>query len=101
MQILQHLLKWDHQPERRGRSWVLSIAEHRERVKLLLTEHPSLAGRRSEALQAAYRLGRIAALRDTNLPEAVLPETNPYAWEIVMARPIAWPDLSSQSPDTP
>ena len=101
MQILQHLLKWDHQPERRSRSWVLSIAEHRERVKLLLAEHPSLAGRRSEALQAAYRLGRIAALRDTGLPEHILPEINSYAWEIVMARPIVWPDPSSQSPDFP
>lgn len=101
MQILQHLLKWDHQPKRWGRSWALSIAEHRERVRLLLAEHPSLAARRSEALEAAYHLGRIAALRETGLPEHALPDTNPYSWDIVVDRPIPWPDQSSPAADHP
>ena len=30
--ILLHLLKWDHQPQRRSRSWTLSIAVHRKRA---------------------------------------------------------------------
>ena len=30
--LLHHLLKWEYQPERRSRSWLLSIAEHRRRV---------------------------------------------------------------------
>ena len=29
--LMLHLLKWDHQPERRSRSWTLSILEHRRR----------------------------------------------------------------------
>ena len=27
--LMLHLLKWDHQPDRRSRSWTLSIREHR------------------------------------------------------------------------
>ena len=33
--VLIHLLKWDQQPQRRGRSWALSIAEHRARFSKL------------------------------------------------------------------
>ncbi|RYE71367.1 MAG: DUF29 domain-containing protein, partial [Hyphomicrobiales bacterium] len=29
--VLVHMLKWDHQPERRSRSWTQSIDEHRIR----------------------------------------------------------------------
>ena len=38
--ILQHLLKWDYQSERRSGSWVLSIEEHRSRVIDQLADHP-------------------------------------------------------------
>ncbi len=31
--LMLHLLKWDHQPERRSRSWTLSIQEHRRRAQ--------------------------------------------------------------------
>ena len=34
--VLLHMLKWDVQPERRSRSWSLSIAEQRVRVVLQL-----------------------------------------------------------------
>ena len=30
--VMLHLLKWDHQPDRRSRSWTLSILEHRRWV---------------------------------------------------------------------
>src|ERR1700744_2339398 len=30
--VMLHLLKWDHQPDRRSRSWTLSVLEHRRRV---------------------------------------------------------------------
>src|SRR3978361_685922 len=38
--VLQHLLKWDHQPERRSRSWVNTIDEHRERIVHQLNDNP-------------------------------------------------------------
>ena len=40
--LLAHLLKWRHQPDQRGRSWRLTIAEQRRRIDRLLKRNPSL-----------------------------------------------------------
>ena len=40
--LLQHLLKWGYQPEQRTGSWRATIREHRERVRELLADSPSL-----------------------------------------------------------
>ena len=40
--LLQHLLKWQYQPERQGTSWQLTIKEQRERIKRRLKKMPSL-----------------------------------------------------------
>ena len=31
--LMLHLLKWDHQPDRRSRSWTLTVLEQRRRVQ--------------------------------------------------------------------
>ena len=90
--VLLHLLKWDRQPERRRRSWALSIQEHRCRMADSLGENPSLEGKLSELLASAYRSGRNAALSETDLPGAGLPATCPYGWDEIMTRPIDWPE---------
>jgi hypothetical protein len=53
--ILLHMLKWDHQPERRSRSWQNSIAEHRRRAEKQLRKMPSLKTRTGEAVEEASR----------------------------------------------
>ena len=40
--VLVHLLKWQFQPAYRGRSWSLTIAEHRRQVVRHLSRNPSL-----------------------------------------------------------
>src|SRR5437660_9689680 len=40
--ILLHLLKWDHQPERRTRSWQASIKVQRNHVRKVLRKNPGL-----------------------------------------------------------
>jgi hypothetical protein len=40
--LLAHLLKWQHQPNLRSRSWELAMAEQREQVDEVLDENPSL-----------------------------------------------------------
>ena len=35
-QLIFHLLKWEHQPDFRGRSWHGSIKEQRKRTKILI-----------------------------------------------------------------
>ncbi len=92
VRLFQHLLKWDRQPSRRCRSWHLTIEVQRENVEQVLRDNPSLVGRRSEAMQSAYRKGRAAMLRETSLQKASIPEANPYSWDEAMTRPVAWPE---------
>ena len=89
--VIQHLLKWDHQPARRSRSWVNTIKEHRRRVNRHLDNNPSLKTRRVEALQQAYERGRAEALIETDLPDDAFPPENQESWDEIMTRPIVWP----------
>src|SRR5687768_6863980 len=59
--LLTHMLKWDHQPERRSRSWEASILVQRDRIEQQLRKNPSLKARRVEAVTDAYRRARFRA----------------------------------------
>lgn len=93
--ILTHLLKWDFQPQRRSRSWLLSIEEHRQRARDDLADSPSLDTRVEEAVHRAYRLARRAAARQTRLPLATFPEDCLYDWRVITSR-----TLSLDEPDS-
>ena len=49
--LMLHLLKWDRQPERRSRSWALTIEEQRYPVERQFQDSPSLKARREEAVE--------------------------------------------------
>ena len=40
--LLAHLLKWQHQPDRRGRSWRTTIEVQRDSIAIALRQTPSL-----------------------------------------------------------
>jgi hypothetical protein len=84
--LLMHMLKWDHQPERRTRSWENTIREQRLRTEEQLQDNPSLKARLDEAVERAYRLGRLAASSEIDMEVARFPETCPYGWEEIMER---------------
>ncbi len=88
--LLLHMLKWDIQPERRSRSWSLTIQEQRRRLDRQLARNPSLRPRQAEALDAAWGDARLAAARETDLPLAVFPEALTYSWQDITARRFAW-----------
>ena len=77
-QILLHLLKWDHQPNRQLPSWADAIAESRERLADDLADSPSLAARLPDAIQRAYRYARHGASDDLRIAIEQLPEICPY-----------------------
>jgi hypothetical protein len=93
--VLLHLLKWDYQPERRSRSWVLTIYAQRERIADELEDSPSLKPRLQEALQKAYARGLRDAERETGLPLSVFPDVCPYEWHDVIQRPVHLDDNPS------
>lgn len=90
--ILLHLLKWDHQPERRSRSSALTIERERQRYDLVLQDNPGLEPRRAEALGRAYRLARIEAMDETGLPRASFSRQCPYILDEVLTRSVEWPE---------
>lgn len=89
--LLVHLLKWRHQPSRRGNSWRLSIKEQRLRLASHLDDNPSLGTLLDQAVAEAYRLALIETERQTGLPEASFPATCPHAFEQMMDTGF-WPD---------
>jgi len=89
--LLLHMLKWDHQPERRGRSWMLSIKAQRIEVDHVLRGNPGLRPRIPDAIASAYDQARIEAALETGLDEDVFPEQCPYSWSDIVAREFAWP----------
>lgn len=89
--LLMHMLKWDHQPERRGRGWALSIKTQRLDLEDVLEGNPGLKPRIGEAIESAYRKARIEAALETGLEEAVFPEQCPYSWNDIVAREFGWP----------
>ena len=79
--LLLHLLKWDHQPERRSRSWGLSIKSQRIEADDVLSDNPGLKPRIPEALARAYRKARIDAAKETGLAEGAFPPVCPYSFD--------------------
>ena len=68
-QLLAHLLKWDHQPERRGRSWVATRIEQRRELRELL-ESRTLYNHAVETLDDAYQSAWKQAAAESDLPLA-------------------------------
>jgi hypothetical protein len=89
--ILLHLLKWDHQPPRRSRSWRASILVQRNHVRKVIRKNPGLKPLIEEAVIEAYSDARLEAASETDLDERVFPAQCPYTWQEIMERPVDWP----------
>ena len=89
--VLEHLIKWRYQPEKRSDSWRDSIDEHRDRIARILDDSPSLATWPNEVLPTEYQRARRKALRDTGLPMAAVPAISPFSAEQAID-PDYWPD---------
>jgi hypothetical protein len=56
-----HLLKWDHRPERRTRSWWASITVQRNQARRVLRKNPGLKAHVKTTTADAYEDARIEA----------------------------------------
>jgi Domain of unknown function DUF29 len=88
--LMLHLLKWDHQPSMRSRSWTLTIREQRRRAERQLRKNPELKCQLDEALEAAYEDARLEAANETGLPLGVFPAQRPFEHAEIMQRSIVW-----------
>jgi len=89
--LLAHLLKWQYQPERRGKSWRLTVKEQRQRVARILRQNPGLKPSLGESMEDAYGDALLIAERETNLDETTFPIECP--WSIVQVLDMDfWPN---------
>jgi len=79
--ILMHLLKYCFQPQLRSRSWLLTIFEHRNRLKKAFKRSPSLQRYYQEIFLECYQTARKMASIETGLPISDFPETIPFTPE--------------------
>jgi hypothetical protein len=82
--LLNHLLKWQLQPQRRGRSCRLTIAEQRDSVLDHLDDNPSLREQLPEILARAWRAGLRGAQSETDLELEAFPRANPWTIEQIL-----------------
>jgi hypothetical protein len=82
--LLKHILKWVHQPERRSRSWRVTIIEQRQE----LTSEASRGVLRNHAeaiLEQAYAKAVERAAAETDLPTDRFPPSCQYSFAEVLA----------------
>lgn len=88
--ILEHLIKWRFQAERRTASSSDSIDEHRDRIQRIVEDSPSLRGAPEDMLEIEYQRARRKALRDMGAASKTVPAGCPFALHEVLD-PDFWP----------
>lgn len=82
--LLAHLLKWQYQPERQGKSWRLTIEEQRYQIDRLLRKNPSLKPALEETLSETYPSAVRSAAKETDLEVDEFPAKCPWLIEQVL-----------------
>ena len=76
--LIQHLLKWQLQPEKRTTSWQRTIAHQREAISDLLQESPSLKPVFVDSVDRAHASAARLAAIDMRRDLKTLPPSCPY-----------------------
>jgi uncharacterized protein DUF29 len=92
--LLTHLLKWRYQPNRRTRSWRVSIQNARSDVQDRLADSPSLRTRLPTLVGRAYAKARRSAGAEMKIEEREWDEKSPSAcpWDVDKILSDFWPD---------
>src|SRR5437764_9424156 len=86
--LLSHLLKWEHQPERRSGSWRGTIREQRRELRQLI-ESGTLRNHAEAVLADAYAEARRQAADETELSPDVFPPEDARGLAELLAEPAA------------
>lgn len=95
--LLSHLLKWEHQPERRSGSWRGTIREQRRELRQLL-ESGTLRNHAEAVLADAYTEARRQAADETELSLDVFPVEDARGLDELLAEPNAEPGPAIDRP---
>lgn len=91
--LVMHLLKYQFQPERQGKSWKLTIVHQRTAIERLLKQSPSLKRLldNPDEFSDVYRKAVREAALETDLDKSIFPVDSPYTLENVLSDEF-WPD---------
>jgi hypothetical protein len=78
IRVLQHLLKWKYQPQKRTNSWKASITEHSLRLNRAFKKSPSLKPYFEDVFAECYQDARLIASQETGLDILVFPKVCPF-----------------------
>ncbi|MCX7112904.1 MAG: DUF29 domain-containing protein [Proteobacteria bacterium] len=93
--LLSHLLKWQHQPERRGSSWQRTIKEQRKSIARRICKTPSLKSDLQDAewWESVWGDALIKAADETGIAFDLLPTSCPWTEQQVFSADF-FPDLA-------
>ena len=84
VQLLIHLLKWEHQAEKQTSSWQNSIDEQRLELQFLL-ESGTLENHAHDILDDAYGMARKHAAKQTKLKIGKFPKACPWTLQEILS----------------
>lgn len=80
--IIHHLLKWKYQPQKRSKSWRITIERERNNIEFYLEDSPSLRKYlTSEWVNKAHRIARLDAAKETDIN---FPKECPFTIEEIL-----------------
>lgn len=79
IRVLQHLLKWNYQPQKRSPSWAYTIIEHSRRLNKAFKNSPSLKRHFDDVFEESYAAACQAASVETQLPLVTFPQSCPFS----------------------
>ena len=79
IRVLQHLLKWKYQPQKRTNSWKASITEHSLRLNKAFRKSPSLKPYFEQVFAECYQDARLITAQEIGLDINAFPEICPFA----------------------
>ncbi|MCB8883478.1 DUF29 domain-containing protein [Acidisoma cellulosilytica] len=88
--LIQHLLKWQYQPDRRGKSWRVTIMNNRRQLVRHLRDNPSLKALLPQAVTDAYGDAVLDVVVETGLDDSVFPSGCPWSFDQIMDQDF-WP----------
>lgn len=89
--LMVHFLKWKYQPDRRCKSWELTLKEQRRRIPKHLKANPSLKLLLPDVMDDAYEDALFMAEAETGLDQCFFPVDLPWTFE-QMLDPEFWPE---------
>lgn len=90
--LMGHMLKWDYQPEYRGRSWCLTIKEQRKEIQYIIDESPSLKSKILDYMKGEFENAVEFAMDETRLKRDDFPEKLLYSKEDLFEKTYEMPD---------